>query len=183
MNRPASTPRLVVAFACALVGLAAAPSRAEVVDAGAPAALAATTTLLSESVLTRGSQSFSFELRAPSAGTFDIRLADLGWPERLASLSFSLANSSGVLRTLQGAGTLSVQVGTAGAFFANVATRTQGSLGAGLFGLDVRFTDSSVPVPLPPAAWLMVAAAATLAGLLHRGARPHEPGGLAASPA
>jgi hypothetical protein len=173
--RRAATLLASVAAALALGALPAHAHSLATPEAGGfptSAATAASTSLVSQSILTRGSSSFSFDLSTTGAGTFEIRLADLGWPERLAGLSFSLSTPTAVLRTLQAPGLLTYQVGSAGSYFGTVSTRTQGSLAMGMFSLDVGFSPSAVPVPLPASGWLMLAAAATLAGALHRGGSP-----------
>ena len=71
--------KLVLGCALALLGFGLAPrAQAEVV-------------LLEQSGLISGSQSFVFDVMAPSAGTVSVKLANLAWPERLARL----ANSCG----------------------------------------------------------------------------------------
>jgi len=144
--------KLVKGFALVLLAFALTPrAHAEIV-------------LLEQSGLINGSQSFVFDVMAPSAGTMNIRLANLAWPERLASVSFAFSNATSVLHTLADANSLSFGITSPGAYYAHVAGVAQGALDMGLYSLRITFEAGVVPpVPLPAALWLLISGLGALA--------------------
>ena len=137
--------KLVLGCALALLGFGLAPrAQAEVV-------------LLEQSGLISGSQSFVFDVMAPSAGTVSVKLANLAWPERLASVSFAFTTATSVLQRLPEASSLSFGISSPGAYYAHVAGVAQGALDIGLYSLRITFEAGAVPpVPLPAALWLLL---------------------------
>ncbi|HVY81211.1 MAG TPA: VPLPA-CTERM sorting domain-containing protein [Steroidobacteraceae bacterium] len=114
-------------------------------------------TVLAQTGLISGSQSFVFSLNAPSAGTFSVQLQDLAWPDRLASLSFAATTATSVIdRLAVSANDLvaesTFKVNHGGSYYALVSGTAQGAFDMGLYSLKVDFA----PVPLPAAAWLLL---------------------------
>jgi hypothetical protein len=128
--------------------------------------------LLLESGHISGTQSAIYALNAPTAGSLSINLQNLEWPARLSSLSFALATSSGVLQTLSSEGSTSVNISSAGTYYALVTGTAQGHWNIGMYSLSVSFLGSAgpepSPVPLPGALGLLLSALAGVAGLRGR---------------
>lgn len=139
--------------------------------AGAAREARADTILLEQSGLISGHQSFVYSFATPGSGTLSVRLSNLDWPERLASLSFALTTATGVLHSVAEPGDFSFDIGTAGALYAHVAGTAQGSLDLGLFSLRISFQPAASPVPLPAGIWMLLAGIATTGGLMRRKAR------------
>lgn len=155
--KPASS-RYAVAALTLLGGALMQPAHADQV----------TTTLSApQSVFFEGAESTTvLSLDTTGAGTISVNVSDLEWPVALQSLSFSGASQTQVLSTNTQTNpahdlTFSFNVGSAGAFFAQVsavAGASQfGSLfpSIGAYSLDVTFTQQVSAVPLPPAVWLL----------------------------
>jgi hypothetical protein len=150
--------RLAVGAMFALAATAAAP-------------FANADTLIAEaSPLISGTQSNVYTLAASSAGSVTVSLSNLGWPDRLSSLSFALATSSGVLKTFSGEGTQTINIGTAGTYYAIVTGTAQGHWNLGMYSLRMTFAALSGPggptVPLPAAGWLLLSGIAGVFGLM-----------------
>lgn len=106
-----------------------------------------------------GTQSAVYSLSTSGAGTVTATLTNHDWPERFASLSFALATTSGVLKTLSEEGRTTIDVSSAGNYYAIVSGTAQGRWNAGMFTLSLMFSPLSNgpgPVPLPGALWLML---------------------------
>lgn len=115
-------------------------------------------TVLAQTGLISGAQSFVFALEAPTAGTFSVKLSDLTWPDRLSTLSFAGSTATTVLNRVDISGSSgalsadsSFKVNQAGNYYALVSGTAQGALNMGLYSLKVDFA----PVPLPAAALLL----------------------------
>lgn len=114
--------------------------------------------LLTEaSTFISGTQATTYVLFAPSAGKVNVSLADLNWPERLASLSFSFVGAAGKLAELVGPGALEFDLSAAGMYTAIVSGQsTPGEWDVGMYSLRVGLTPAGPPVPLPPALGLLL---------------------------
>lgn len=148
--------KLKFALAFLVLGIFAGPrAQAEVV-------------LLEQSGLVSGSQSFVYEFRAPSAGTVNVQLSNLNWPERLASVSFVATSATSVLTPMSGVGITTFDVLGPGAYFAHVAGVAQGALDLGLYSLRITFDGIAAPVPLPAGVWLLLSGLGALGLPLRR---------------
>jgi hypothetical protein len=125
----------------------------------------ADTVLLGQSGLITGSESFVFPVMAPSAGTLNVQLTDIAWPDRLSSLSGALTTATSVLHTMATAGDMSVAIGAAGTYYVHIVGVAQDVLDMGLYSLRVDFQGEGSPVPLPGGAWLLLAGMAGLAAV------------------
>ena len=121
---------------------------------------------LSQLGLVAGSQSVVYVLSAPGAGTFNVSLGDLDWPDRLASLSFTATSANALLGSLTGAGQMGFEVAGAGSLYAHVAASAQGLLNVGLYSLQITFMPSVSAVPLPASSTLLLTALGALGILL-----------------
>jgi len=102
-------------------------------------------------------------LSLPSAGKLTVKLADIGWPEALTSLTVLVTDLNGIWQRLDGPGSLLVDVtGPTQLFAATFARSASGSYG--LYNLHATFA-ATAPVPLPAAVWLLVSGLAGLTGL------------------
>jgi hypothetical protein len=124
--------------------------------------LAVGETLLSTSTLVENSNSSTYTFDAPAAGTLDISLVNVAWPDRLASLTSSVFTATSVLGSLElgassNSGDLEFTISGPEAISAFVTARAQGALNLGLYSLDVTFLPAVVPVPLPAGGLLLLA--------------------------
>ena len=158
--------RRVLGAVLALAAIAAAP-------------LASADTLLVEaSPLVSGTQSDVYTLSTSKAGSVTVSLSNLGWPDRLSTLSFALATSSGVLKTFSGEGQQTIDLGTAGTYYAIVTGTASGHWNLGMYSLRMSFStlgEGPGPVPLPAAVWLMLSGLAGVLGLTRRKQQLPEP--------
>jgi len=126
--------------------------------------------LLSETTFLNGSESQTVAIDVPGPGTLDVTLTDLSWPDKLASLSFSLSGGLSLLTPEPGSPTL-FQITGAEALYGHISG-TAGSLGIpglpnfGLYSLTVTFSPTQQPqVPLPASLWQLAGGLLSLAGL------------------
>jgi len=126
--------------------------------------------LLSETTFFSGTESQTVPIDVPSAGTLDVTLTDLAWPDKLASLTFSLSGGLNLITPAAGSPTL-FQITGAEALYGHISG-TAGSLGVpglpnyGLYSLTVTFSPSQQPtVPLPASVWQFAGGLLGLAGL------------------
>jgi hypothetical protein len=162
------------AIGCVLMvaGIAAAPfARAD-------------TVLLAESGRISGMGGDVYSLVAPSAGTLTVKLQNLDFPERLASLSFNLTTATSVLKTLDAAGETTFDLTSAGTYYAIVSGTAQGRWNIGMYSLKISFGPLVAPVPLPGALWLLLSGIAAVLGATRtRMNRALMPAPLAPAPA
>lgn len=139
-----------------------------------------TTTLVQpQSIFFETRESTILNLDTTGAGTVTVNVVDYQWPVALQSLSFSAASQTQVLfdqtqsnpaSNPQKDFTMSFNVGSAGAFFAQIsaiagAAQLAAFPSIGAFTLDVTFTQQVSAVPLPPAVWLLATGLLGIAGL------------------
>jgi len=159
MTEPKGHPfcRRVLPGACALLVLALAAEKPAHAD----------TVLLGQTGLITGSESFVFSVLVPSAGTMDVQLTDIAWPDRLSSLSGGITTATSVLQEMAAPGNMLVSIGAAGTYYLHIAGVAQDALDMGLYSVRVDFQgEGASTVPLPGAAWLFIAGLAALAAVL-----------------
>ena len=128
--------------------------------------------LASQTVLVAGTAAETFALNAPSAGTVDVTITDLGWPTAMKSLSFSASTATSVLETTLLSGSNSYELSVTGplALYAHISGEAA-SLGIpglpsyGLFSFQAMFTPLVSEVPLPSGAWLMASGLFAMMGI------------------
>jgi len=126
--------------------------------------------LVSQSTMISGTFSGVYSFSTTQAGTLNVKLENIAWPERLAALSCNLYNSEGMLGSIATDGSLSVSVSSAGTYFTHLFAQAAGALDLGVFSLQVSFEPGVTAVPLPAAGWLLFATLGLFG--LHRGALP-----------
>jgi hypothetical protein len=121
--------------------------------------------LAAQTGLVIGTLSESIALNAPTAGTVQVTLADLAWPIKLDSLSFSATSDTGVLASVSLSDFTTYQttfsLTGAGAFYAHLTGQAQGLgipglPGIGLYSMQIGFSPLQAPVPLPASLWLFL---------------------------
>jgi len=129
---------------------------------GAVAPAGASEIIYAGSGFIRGQQSGMESFNISGPGTLTVELANVPWPEQLASLNLTVSSASGLQGTEMGPGTESFQL-TAGTFYAQWFATAQGPLNVGVYALDIEFLPSGVnPVPLPTSIALLVSGLALL---------------------
>jgi len=100
----------------------------------------------------QGSQSFTDSFSVAAPGTLTVTLANVAWPQQLASLSLVMSSPTGVLGPLMGPGTATYDV-LAGNLTAQWFGTAQGPLDTGVYSLQIQYSPnggtSGNPVPLP----------------------------------
>lgn len=155
--------RLISALALlAVASLAAAAVRAETVVPFD------NVTLLQHTELVGGESGTALGFLVPKAGSVSVSLADLSWPEAFDSLSVMIVKGISVLGSLSGAGEFSFDATSPGKYFALVLSDAKGELDLGLYSLNIKFNSLTAPVPLPAAAWLLMAGVSGLGAVVRR---------------
>lgn len=99
-----------------------------------------------------GTQSFTDSFTLASPGTLTVTLANVSWPTQLASLDMLVSSTGGALGPELDA-TNSTATATYNVAAGNVVAQwfgtAQGSLNAGVYAMEVQFSPSNNPVPLP----------------------------------
>ncbi len=116
----------------------------------------ADTLLLGQSTMISGSFSGVYTFSTSGAGTLNVRLENIAWPERLAALSCSVYDHDTLLGTLSTNGVLSIEVAGRGTYFSHLFAQASGALDLGLFSLSISFAPRLSAVPLPAAGWLLL---------------------------
>jgi len=109
----------------------------------------------------QGTQSFTDSFSLPSPGTLTVTLANVAWPQQLASLNFLLTSPSGTMGPEMGPGTSTFNV-TAGNISAQWFGTAQGPLDTGVYSMEIQFQPSGTPVPLPTSIALFLSGLALL---------------------
>jgi hypothetical protein len=129
--------------------------------------------LLSAGSMLGGKQTWTSELNIQSSGLLSLNVTDLGVPftivDRLDTLSFSISDADGVLVSKNGDGWLGVGIDAPGLYFLSISTTPNANsrYQLGLASWSATF-DPAAPVPLPAAAWFMMAGVAWAMGLQRR---------------
>jgi hypothetical protein len=167
--------RIAIAILATTLFATAPLASAGVLEAAAAAppplgsATQSTTSLLTATNLVWGSGSLAYDLSAPSPGTFSIRLSDLAYTDKFASLSASIRSGTDLLKQIDGSGDAAINISTAGLYSLVVSYQTQAIQNPGLFSIDAQFVPTGSPVVgLPASAWLLLSGMAGLAGLRGR---------------
>jgi len=137
---------------------------------------AAASTVLSTTTEVFGSATAVYSFDTPSAGTLNVQLTDVGWPTRLASLSSTIYSSTASLGSLSAAGDLTLLLSGPSDLSAFVSAQAQGALNLGLYSLDITFSPSTSPVPLPSAGLLLTCGVGILGTIGWRWRRREEGG-------
>jgi len=126
--------------------------------------------LASQTDLFTGSQSADFSVNVPGPGDLVVSLTSINvgsWVD--ANLTLSLDTPTSVLENAIGVtgSELLSPIAVAGpeTLFLNVLGQATGSLGVGLYSVNVVFEPTST-VPLPSSAWLLLAGLAAAGGML-----------------
>jgi hypothetical protein len=149
--------------------------------AAGPAGLAlASEVIYDSSGFIRGQQSGleSFSLSGP--GTLTVTLANVNWPQQLASLNLVVSSASGLLGPEMGAGTESYQVTEGGEIFAQWFGTAQGPLDTGTYTVDIAFQPNASLVPLPTSIALLASGLAVIGWHRRRRRSVSEPQSLTA---
>ena len=132
-----------------LAGLGASSVSAS--DADAPLLRS---TLYDGNTLYTGVSFTRFAIDVPGAGQVEVRLQDLDFPELAGALSFAIVDGGTVLGVLDGPGSFLLDVDGPRSLFAYAYAVGAPGVSAGSFHVNV---DHLTPVPLPAAAWLLLA--------------------------
>jgi hypothetical protein len=135
---------------CGALGLGSAPSRADVLYAATP--------------LVVGSLASVTDFTVSGPGTVTVTLTDLGFTERLASLTFAATTPTGVITSMSGPGQISFAVTTPGIYSAVIGALAQGAgpLALGWYSVTIGFAPA---VPLPGTLALLLSALLGIAAL------------------
>jgi hypothetical protein len=117
--------------------------------------------LVCSSDVLSGNGARDFTFNAPGAGTLDVSLTDLDWPNSLQTLSVSVTNALNVMDVLNAENPASsTQSATfqvnAGPYTAHLLFDTEGGFDLGAYSLTVAFQPLGAPVPLPMSGWLLL---------------------------
>ena len=142
---------------------------AELIDGGAPPP---------------GKTSWGSSVQFSGPGKLTVQAYDLGVPmtlmERLDSLSFSVANSTTMLGSHLGDGSMTFNLNGPGQYFVNFSATPSASarFGVPLVSWSISFAPNASAVPLPASLWLLIAGLAWATGMQRRRAKlaPRESG-------
>lgn len=116
------------------------------------------------------------QLDLTSAGTLNISLKDLAWPDIAQALSFSLSSPTEVITRQSTSGTsplvLSYDVTGPMTLFASVYAAPRATARAALYHMNISFT-SVAPVPLPAGVWLLLSGLAGLGAMSRKRVSRH----------
>ena len=112
-------------------------------------------TLVQRSVLVSGNLSSVYAFKVAGPGVLTVRLENIAWPERLATLDCSIFGDSGFVEALSGGAEFKYSTSGPGWYYANVLAGASGALKLGLYSLKISFQSAAALVPLPAAVWLL----------------------------
>jgi hypothetical protein len=150
------------AHASSAAWMAEAEPDEELIDGGAPPA---------------GRTTWGTSVQLAGPGTLTVRAYDLGVEmtlmDRLDSLSFSVSNSTSILGSHSGDGSMTFDLKGPGEYFVNFAAglNPNALFKIPLVSWSVSFTPSASQVPLPAGVWLMLAGLAWATGLKRKRAK------------
>lgn len=117
-------------------------------------------------------------------GTLTVQAYDLGVPmtlmDRLESLSFSVSNSTSILGSHMGDGSMTFALTGPGEYFVNFSAVVKNAFNIPLVSWSISFTPKAPQVPLPASVWLLIAGLAWATGMQRKRAKlvARENGGL-----
>jgi len=125
----------------------------------APAAQAET--LFSTGQMTVANFGLKMDKDIAAPGTLTVKVTDLGVPftvfDRFVALSFSVTSGGTVLMSHEGEGEIVVDIGAPGTYSFFLAGTPAARLGLGALSWAATFAPAAPPVPLPLAAWMLLA--------------------------
>jgi hypothetical protein len=149
------------AHAASAAWMAEADDNAELLDGGAPPP---------------GRTTWGSSVLLAGAGTLTVQAYDLGVPmtlmDRLESLSFSVSNSTSMLGSHVGDGSMTFDLTGPGEYFVNFAAVVKKTgFGLPLVSWSISFTPTASQVPLPASVWLLIAGLAWATGMQRKRAK------------
>lgn len=105
------------------------------------------------------------ELDLSTPGTLYVSLSDLGWPNALSSLNFSLFDAMHAVTGTATSYGWSYDITSPSTLFGAVFATPDAAAKAGLYNVQINFQSSVAPVPLPAAGWFLLSGIAGLAAL------------------
>jgi len=159
--------RRVAALALASIAAAwaAAPVRAELLDAeGNAAGISRAAPVLEDVGFITGNSTVSTAFSITASGTYTVTLTDLLFPDPFQSLALAITSATTTFGSLTEPGSVDVILDGPMQLFALVFGTPDAVSGIGLYGLAITLSDGggSEPVPLPAGAWLLLSGLAAL---------------------
>jgi hypothetical protein len=96
-----------------------------------------------------GQQSLTDAFQVSGPGTLTVSLANVAWPEQLASLNMVVSTANGLLGPEMGPGTETFDIKTAGMVYTQWFGTAQGPLDTGVYSMNIQFVPAGTAVPLP----------------------------------
>jgi hypothetical protein len=109
-----------------------------------------------------GQQSFTDAFQVSGPGTLTVSLANIAWPEQLASLNMVVGTTSGLLGPEMGPGSQTFDIKNAGMVYADWFGTAQGPLDTGVYSMSIQFVPAGTAVPLPYSIALLMSGLALL---------------------
>jgi hypothetical protein len=111
----------------------------------------------------QGQQAFTDSFSVTTPGTLTVTMTDVPWLDTVTNLSFYMSSPTGIVGSpLNGAGTESINLSSAGTYSANWFGNAQGLYDLGVVGVSIEFRPNGTPVPLPASILLMLCGLALL---------------------